>query len=154
MISELRISEFRKRLAESTSPDEEFYIFTPYNFSGAPFCGTFDDARFELSRNSFWRHVKAIRITGKYWATEGDKTEVFVEIGLSKAQRIWIGVFILVVFVSLNSILVFNPGLSDVHLTLTINGLLVVSALWWLLRERMIVKRISRRFNSEFEIYN
>jgi hypothetical protein len=64
MRSNLNRAEFKRRLADLTSEEKGIYLTTPYDFSKRPFSGTFDDATFLLTRNSVWKHVKAIEISG------------------------------------------------------------------------------------------
>ena len=80
MISSLNKAEFKKRLTELTSPEKEFYLI-PYNFSGTPFCGTYGDATFELTRNSLFIHAKAITIKGEFRELDNRSTQVSYRIG-------------------------------------------------------------------------
>ena len=87
MKSALEYKEFKRRLHELTSKEKEFYLLTPYNFSGRPFCGKFDDATFILTRNSLWTHVKAIEIKGEYKDGGNGSTAVDYTVGHSKFMR-------------------------------------------------------------------
>lgn len=86
MKSNLNRTEFKKRLAELTSKEKNFYFFTSYNFNGTPFCGVHDDKTFELTRNSFWQHVKAITIKGQYKQLDKDSTEVTYTLSLCRSS--------------------------------------------------------------------
>src|SRR5688572_12351414 len=83
MKSNLNKTEFKKRLTEIASAEKEFYLI-PYNFSGTPFCGTYDDSKFELTRNSLFIHVKAITIKGEYKELGNSSTKVLYTVGWTK----------------------------------------------------------------------
>src|SRR5258706_7412955 len=83
MKSQLTKRDFEKRLRELISPEKDFYLLTPYNFSGTPFCGTFDNSAFDLTRNSFWVHVKTFRIKGQFKDSD-NLTEVVYEVEQTK----------------------------------------------------------------------
>jgi hypothetical protein len=106
MKSELDYKEFKRRLTELTSKEKDFYLLTPYNSSGTPFCGTFDDSTFDLTRNSFWRHVKALQIKGEYRQVDNGSTEVNYTIGQSKFMRTFSISFFCAVIVAINTFLI------------------------------------------------
>ena len=135
MKSNLSKDEFKKRLTELTTPGKDFYLITPYDFSGKPFCGTYDDAKFELTRNSFWRHPIAIQIKGEYKKSDNNSTEVIYELGWTKFMRSFFIVFNCIAFIGINVFIIanrnnFDPSLFSI--ILTINGLLVFANLWGL----------------------
>jgi hypothetical protein len=98
MKSRLAIIEFKNRLKESTTSEIDFYFLSPYKISGEPFCGEFNDSSFDLTRNTHWRHIKAIEIKGRYKKST-DSTEVAYSIGLSKFLRNFSIVFFCVIVI-------------------------------------------------------
>ncbi|HMV09523.1 MAG TPA: hypothetical protein PK325_09815 [Cyclobacteriaceae bacterium] len=134
MKSNLNTTDFKKRLAELTSKEKDFYFLTPYNSSGTPFCGTFDDDTFELTRNSFWRHVKAVVIKGEYKALNENSCEVTYTIGLTRFMRNSAIVIFSFAFVLFNAVIFINQSsLNDSFLSilLTINGVLIFGDFWY-----------------------
>lgn len=155
MKSNLNKQDFKKRLAELTSKEDDFYFFTPYKFSGEPFCGAFDDDTFELTRNSFWRHVKAVVIKGEYKALDENSCEVTYTIGLTRFMRnsgIVIFCFFLVLFnaaIFINQASFHNPLLPNL---LLVNGLIIFVGLWAFTINWVTKRIVSQRFKEEFEI--
>src|SRR5258708_38383594 len=124
MKSNLTKQEFKKRLKELTSSEGGFYLLTPYNSSGTPFCGTFNETTFELTRNSYWRHVKNIIIKGEY---DSDKhsTKVNYEVGLSKTVRYLMKGFLICSLILFNGIVLYNSDSFNLSIFLTINGFII-----------------------------
>lgn len=155
MKSNLNKQDFKKRLAELTSKEDDFYFFTPYKFSGKPFCGAFDDDTFELTRNSFWRHVKAVVIKGEYKSLDENSCEVTYTIGLTRFMRnsgIVIFCFALVLF---NLIIFINRNsfyASFLSTLLTINGFYIFSGLVAFTMNELSKRVVNQRFKEEFEI--
>lgn len=152
MKSELDYKEFKKRLTELTSKEKDFYFFTPYNSSGTPFCGIFDDSTFDLTRNSFWRHVKAIEIKGKY--KQGDKGTTIVDYTRcqSKAMKIFSTVFFCIVFVAVNTFLFVFRDKIGYSAFFALNGFLGFGLLWAYGLNWVTKKIVNQRFKDEFEI--
>ncbi|GHN01801.1 hypothetical protein WSM22_32900 [Cytophagales bacterium WSM2-2] len=152
MKSNLTKKEFKRRLTELTSPEKNFNILTSYNFSGTPFCGRFNDSTFELTRNSFWRHVKSITIQGQFKELDQNYTEVVYKVGIrpfeKKAMRIFTGL----AFLGVNFILVFIQ--INLGLILTLNGLLILFVLFAIGINRVTTRLIDQRFRQEFKIEN
>jgi hypothetical protein len=155
MKSNLKKTEFKKRLTELTSKEKDFSLFTSYNSSGTPFCGTYDDKTFELTRNSFWRHVKAIVIKGEYKEFDNNSTEVIYTIGVTKFMRNLTIVFACFSFILFNTVIIVNgdnfkePFLSVI---LTINGFIIFAGLWGLTINFLTKRIVNQRFKEEFEI--
>lgn len=155
MKSNLNINDFRNRLKELTSEEKASYIVTPYNSSKTPFCGTFDDTTFELTRNSIWRFIKGIVIEGQYKASDNDFTEVEYQLGRTRFTRnIFIAVNCLG-FLGFNTFIFINQNRLELPLhsiLLTINGCLILGNLWALICYCILKKMINQRFREEFEI--
>jgi hypothetical protein len=154
MKSNLNKTEFKKRLTEITSPEKEFYII-PYNFSGTPFCGTYDDSTFELTRNSLFIHVKAITIKGEFKGLDNTSTEVIFKIGWTKFRKYAFILFTCSAFIGLNTLLIVlrsNFDLSLKYAFLVLNGFLVFGCLWVLTINWITKRIIEQRFKEEFEI--
>jgi len=152
MKSNLNKTEFKRRLTELTSKDKPFYILTPFNFSGTPFSGTFDDSKFDLTRNSFWLHVKAIEIKGEYRQSDNKITEVIYTVGISKFFRVFSFAFIGLGLVGFNTILFFNRDKIPVSVFLAVNGFFIFAYLWVLFVNWTTSKIVNQRFQQEFEI--
>jgi len=150
MKSKLTKKEFKKRLTELTSPEKDFYILTSYNSSGTPFCGTFNDSTFDLTRNSFWRHVKSVSISGQFKELDKTSTEVIYEVGISSFGKKVLKVLGGLAFVGLNAVLIFND--VNLRLIMFINGWLIFMCLWGLGITWLTTKLVNQRFKQEFEI--
>lgn len=155
MKSNLGKKEFAKRLTDLTSKEKDFYLLTPYNSSGAPFCGEFNDTTFELRRNSFWRHVKAFVIKGQYKELDNNSTDVTYTIGLTKFMRNLTILFGCFSFVILNLTIIINRGGFKepfLPILLTINGFMIFAGLWGLAMHWLTKRIVNERFKQEFEI--
>ena len=150
MKSNLTKSEFKQRLAELTSVERPFYFITPYNFSGKPFCGKFTDSSFDLTRNSIWPSVSAIRIKGEYVRIGNDTTEVFYEVGLAKPLRFFILLFFGATLAGMNMVLIAMGGEGKV--ILTFSGFWIFAGLWGMVLNWIITKIVNQRFQVEFEM--
>lgn len=150
MKSNLTKTEFKQRLAELTSKEKIFYFITPFRFSGKPFCGTFGDSSFDLTRNSFWPHVKAIGIKGEYVRLDHKATEVFYEIGISKPSRFLARLFFAGSFVGINVVLI-STG-ANVSVIFTFIGFWIFGGLWSIALHWVSTKIVNQRFQAEFEI--
>ncbi len=125
MKSNLTKQEFKKRLKELTSSDEGFYLLTPYNLSGTPFCGTFNGRTFELTRNSHWRHVKNIIIKGEYGDSDKHSTKVTYEVGLSKTMKNLMKGFLIFSIILFNGFVLYSSDHFNLSIFLTINGFII-----------------------------
>jgi hypothetical protein len=155
MKSKLNKSDFKKRLEQLTSKNKDIFSFTSYNFLGTPFCGKFDDQTFELTRNSFWRYVKAIVIKGEYKESENNSTEVRYEIGWTTLMKVLSIVVNCLGFVVFNAVVIVNNKNLDAQLflvLLTVNGFIIFGNLWVLTVNWVIKRIINQRFKHEFEI--
>jgi hypothetical protein len=156
MKSNLTKKEFKERLTELTSPEKDFYIITPYNSSGTPFCGTYTDTTFELTRNSFWRQVKAIKIKGEYKEHDNYSTEVTYKVSAPKFVGPFLYITFAVIFIAMNIILLINYENFDFLTILTSNAWLIFISAFifiYVLGFDWITKKIvDQRFREEFEI--
>ena len=151
MKSNLNITEFKKRLVELTTQGKDFYFFTPYDFSGKPFCGTHDDTTFKLSRNSFWRHVIVIEIKGEYKQSDLNTTEVNCKVGLSQFIRNLTFVLVGLFFIGIN-IFFFFIEREPFGTIMAINLFFIFACLWGLSVNWITTKIVNQRFKKEFEI--
>jgi hypothetical protein len=150
MKSDLNVIEFKKRLAELTVPEKHVWLFSPFESSGKPFCGTFDDSTFELTRNSFWTHVKAIVVKGEYKQLDSNSTEVRYTVGLSKFVRIYSIILLCIVLTTIFfhvikdrlHVSIFFPVMGFIGLMI-----LLQQGVSWITK-----KIVGQRFNEEFEI--
>lgn len=155
MKSNLNLLAFKKRLTALTSEEKGFYFITPYNPSGTPFCGTYNESSFELTRNSFWTHAKAFVIKGEYKSFDHKSTEVTYEIGWRKFMRNLFIVFNVLAFIGINTVAIVNTENFDTSLLsilLTLNGFLIVGNLWVFMTNWVTKRIINQRFKEEFEI--
>jgi hypothetical protein len=154
MKSNLNKREFKRRLTELTSKEKDFYLFTSYNSSGTPFCGDYNDKTFELTRNSFWRHVKNIVIKGEYKEWDKNSTEVTYTVGWTKFMKTLFIVFPILTFIGLNTVLIVISKNSDYSLLslLAINGFLAFGCLWVAIVNWTTKRIVDQRFKQEFEI--
>jgi hypothetical protein len=155
MKSHLNINEFKRRLTALTSKEKDFYFIISYNSSGTPFCGRYDDKTFDLTRNSFWRHVKFLIIKGEYKELNNNSTEVTYTIGWSKFVRNVFAVFTCIIFLGLNTVLLINADkyeYSFSSLVLTVNGFLAFGCLWSAIVNLLTKRIVNQRFREEFEI--
>jgi hypothetical protein len=152
MKSNLNKTEFNKRLTELTSKEKDFFFISPYNSSGTPFCGTFDNSTFYLTRNSFWIHVKAIEIRGEYQQADNKTTEIIYTIGISRFFRHFSWTIFGLGITGLNTILFIFRDKASISLFVTINGFLIFAYLWFLTVNWITTKIVNQRFRQEFEI--
>lgn len=155
MKSNLNLTEFKRRLTELTSEEKGFYFITPYNFSGTPFCGTHDEQTFELTRNSFWQHVKAVVVKGEYKRLDDNSTEVTYDIGWTRFMRNLFIVLNSLVFIGINTFVIINRDLFDIprlYVLLTLSGFWVSGNLFVLTVNWVTKKTVDQRFREEFEI--
>src|SRR5260221_8288237 len=145
MKSDLTKTEFKQRLAELTSKEK-----TLFNFSRKPFCGTFDGSTFDLARNSFWPHVKTIRIRGEYIKIGYNATEVIYEIGVSKSFQFLALLFFGSTFIGINIILIASK--ANASAIFTFSGFWIFAGLWYKGLNWMSTKVVNQRFQTEFEI--
>ena len=106
--SDLNVIEFKERLAELTVPEKRLYLFSPFTSSGTPFCGTFNDSTFELTRNSLWTHVKAIVVKGEYKQLDSNSTEVRYTVGLPKFIKIFSIILLCIIVPTISFLLIRN----------------------------------------------
>ena len=155
MKSNLNKEQFQRRLTALTSKDKEIFFITPYNSSGTPFCGTYDDTTFELTRNSILVATKTIKIKGEYKKLNEDSTEVFYKVGWTNFAKNLFIVIIGLAFVGGNIALMLAGnylGFSFVTMFLTLNGLLIFICFWVMTINWIIGKIVNQRFKEEFEI--
>ena len=155
MKSNLKKTEFKKRLTDLTSKEKDFSLFTSYNSAGTPFCGAYDDKTFELTRNSFWRNVKALVIKGEYKELDNNSTEVTYKIGLTKFMRNLTIVFGCFTFILFNTVIIINRNNFEepfLPILLTINGFMIFAGLWGLAINWLTKRIVNQRFREEFEI--
>lgn len=155
MKSNLNQKEFKKRLTELTSKEKDFYFLTPYDSSGTPFCGEFDDNTFELTRNSVWRHVKAFVIKGEYRALDNNSSDVTYTIALTKFMRNSTIVFSCFAFILFNAVIIINRNdfnESFWFIFLTINGVMIFAGFSGLIINGLTKRVVTQRFKEEFEI--
>ena len=145
------IPDFKRRLTELTGSEPPFWILTPVQANGKPFCGTFSDNAFELVRDSFWQHIRAITITGVYQSTAG-VTEIEYEVGLSRARKIFLVVSYAFILVVGNLVLVVNRDTIPGSLFYIVNGFAAFTFLLGRLITYVSVRIVSERFRTEFEI--
>lgn len=153
--SRLNKEEFKARLMALTSHEKGFYLFTPYNSSGTPFCGRYDNNTFELTRNSFWQHIKAITIKGEYKASDNNTTEVTYTIGLKKFVRMFLILVSFIALVLFNTIIIINRNsLSESFLSvfLTLNGFMICGLVWGFVSDWSTKASIDQKFKEAFEI--
>ena len=108
MKSSLNKTEFKGQLTELTTPGKDFYFISPYDFSGKPFCGKHDDTTFELTKNSFWKHVLAIQIKGEYKTADNNSTEVTYELGWTNLMKGFFIIFNCLAFIGINIFIFVN----------------------------------------------
>jgi hypothetical protein len=150
MKSDLNVIEFKKRLAELTVAEKDVWIFSPFESSGKPFCGTFNGSTFELSRNSIWTHVKAIVVKGEYKQQDSNSTEVLYTVGLTKSNRIFLIVLLCLIIPTICFFLIRDRvHVSTFFSIMGVIGfvLLVNQGVIWITK-----KIVDQRFREEFEI--
>lgn len=155
MKSSLNLSEFKSRLTELTSEENGFYFITPYNWSGTPFCGTYDERTFELTKNSFWTHVKAIVVRGEYKQLDDYSTDVTYEIGWTKFMKRFFVAFNIAALVGINAFILVNRDRLEIPvltMLVTLNGVLVFGNLLCLAVNWVTRTIVDQRFRDEFKI--
>jgi hypothetical protein len=152
MISNLTKKEFKERLTQRTSKEKAFYFFTPFSFSGTPFCGTFDDSKFDLTRNSFWTSTKAIQIKGEYRPLNNKATEVIYSVGILNFYRNFLRIFLGLCLVGINILLFVFRDQLGVSVFLTLNGFFIFAYSLFLISTWILKKIVNQRFQQEFEI--
>lgn len=155
MKSNLGIEEFKTRLKELTSDEKTFYLFTPYNSSGTPFCGRFDEKTFELTKNSYLTPIKTIVIKGEYTGLGDHSTEVTYEIGRTALMKKLFIAFNIIAFIGINAIILLNGdnvSYSLLSIILTLNGFLILGNLVTYFLNWIIIRIVNQRFRDEFQI--
>ncbi len=152
MRSNLSKEAFKKRLEEQTEKEKDFFFFTSYQSSGKIFCGTYDDTSFDLTKNTFWSHIKAMRIKGQFETADHRTTEVTYEIGLSKWARLFSYIAGGLTVTGLNFLFFFFSDNVNIATALTLNGFLMFAALWSFIINWIARKIVTQRFEDEFEI--
>jgi hypothetical protein len=152
MKSTLTQYEFKERLEKLTAHGDGIYFFTPYDFSGKPFFGTYDDTKFQIRRNSFWRHVIAVEIKGEYKPSANNLTEVNYEVKLSKFGRYFTFIIGGLSFVFLNILLIIKGETFDIKTTMVINGFWGFAFLLGFFVNWITKKIVNQRFKEEFKI--
>lgn len=145
------LRDFEKRLKELTDEESSFFFLTPFNFSGKPFCGTFDGTSFNLTRNSFWRHIKSISIKGNYKRL-GTSTEIEYTIDVSRFTRIFSIIFYILTLVGINIFFFFKRQQFDTTAVIGLNifwlfGAVIAIVVTWIGK-----KIVKERFHTEFDI--
>jgi hypothetical protein len=151
MKSTLKKQEFQRRLEELTSEEKDFF-FIPYNFSGKPFCGTYDARTFDLARNSILSNVRMLRIKGEYKESEKTGTEVTYQIRRPKWMNYVLMILDALFFLGMLSLIVFTDNYTNVKLILTLLGIFVFGNGWFWLVNKITRIMIDQRFKEEFEI--
>ena len=108
-----------------------------------------------MTRNSRWKHVKAIVIKGEYKESNNNNTEVTYSLCWAKFMRKLFIVSICLAFLGLNTVVIINgnkSGYSFPSLILTLNGLMAFGWLWIAVVNCVTKKVIDQRFKEEFEI--
>jgi hypothetical protein len=149
MKAKSNLKDFEKELKQLTTK-ESFFFLTPLDFSGKPFCGSFDHSTFDLTRNSMWQHIRAISIKGSY-RREGDVTEVEYEVGVDKFSRIFARVVFILLAVGLN-IIVLVSHRFDASDVIALNFFLLAAWLLLAMMNWISKKIVEERFETEFEI--
>lgn len=148
MKSTLTKTEFKQRLVALTLKEKNFT--TPFRSARKPFCGTFSDSDFDLTINSFWPHVKAIRIKGEFVRIDNNTTEVFYEVGVPKPLRFLALLFFGATFVGINLILIVSG--ENALMIFAASGIWIFAALTSIAFNRISAKMVNQRFQAEFEI--
>ena len=149
MKSELSAECFYKRLSERVTPEKTLWLFTNYNFSREPFCGTYTHNSFELTKNSHMQHIKAIVIKGKYQNTAGDKTEVLFTV---KNQHKWLIRTFFILFVIVIHVFQFLKMGFEVSTFLKMDVVLALLYLFGLTIRRFSEFIVKQKFKDEFMI--
>jgi len=152
MKSTLTQYEFKEKLEKLTAHGDGIYFFTPYDFSGKPFFGTYDDTKFQIRKNSFWKHVIAVEIKGEYKPSANNLTEVNYEIKLSNFGQYFTFVVGGISFVFLNIFLITKRETFDFETRIVINGFWAFAFLWGFLVNWITKKIVDQRFKEEFKI--
>jgi hypothetical protein len=152
MKGESTLKNFEERLKELTSAEPSIWFISPYQRSGRPFCGTFDDSSFNLTRNSIWNHVKWISIDGTFKKSDDGTTEVDYEIGTTRRMKAFSIIFFAFTLIGIN-IFLFNYKDSLANSAIiALNGFWLFAFLWWQLVNRITRKIVEERFQTEFNI--
>ncbi|HQQ97091.1 MAG TPA: hypothetical protein PLX35_07495 [Cyclobacteriaceae bacterium] len=152
MKSELNHKEFKRRLTDLTSKKEHFWWFTPYNSSGTPFCGTYDDSTFDLTLNSFWGPMRQFEIIGRYREADNGSTEIEYTIGRSKFMRTFLTIAFTIIFTAFNTVLIVFWDKVEYSGFFTLNGFLGFGVLWSCGINWVTKRIVNQRFKDEFEI--
>lgn len=145
MKSTLTKTEFKQRLTDLTSREN-----SSFRFSRKPFAGTFSNSTFDLVRNSFWPHVKVIKIKGEYVSIGHNATEVFYEVGVSKQFQFLALLLSGATFVGINMILIAST--ANLSAIFAFSGFSIFVGFLCYAQNRMSTKIVNRRFQREFEI--
>jgi hypothetical protein len=124
MESELSTEQFHKRLTELVTPEKTFSLFTHYDFSGKPFCGTYTNNSFELTKNSHWQHIKGMQIIGTFQSGKNNKTQVIFKVGMSNIWKWVVRILFITGLIALNTFLLMSNNF-ELSIFLTLNAWLV-----------------------------
>lgn len=151
MKSTLSRQDFQKRLEELTSKEKDFF-FIPYDFSGKPFCGTYNASTFDLRRNSILSNVRMLRIKGEYKESERSGTEVTYQVGWPKWMSYFFVILNALIFLGIFLLVIFTNNQSNVKLIWTLLGIFAFGNGWVWLVNKITRSMIDQRFKDEFEI--
>ena len=151
MASELSNTKFKNRLTELTSPEQPIFLLTPYKFNGKPFCGTFTNDSFRLTRNSPWHHIKLVSIKGTYLPSSPDKTKVEYRIGRRNWKRNFL-IALLSILIAVNTIITTLATNADSSTYLVANIFVLIAIAWGFLLTAFSRFVVNQRFKSEFSI--
>ncbi|MBI3221100.1 MAG: hypothetical protein HYZ44_16430 [Bacteroidetes bacterium] len=151
MKSTLSKQDFQKRLEDLTSKEKDFF-FIPYDFSGKPFCGTYDANTFDLARNSILSNVRMLRIKGEFKESEKTGTDVTYQIRSPQWMNYLLVILNVLIFLGMLLLVVFTNNYNNVKLILTLSGVFVFGNGWVWLVNKITRSMINQRFKEEFEI--
>lgn len=149
--SELSIDKFEERLQQKTRKEKALIGFTSYNFSQEPFCGKFDESTFHLTKNTFWRHLKSIKIIGSYMMNDDKNTIVSYSVKVSKTASILFYLLFILMCVGINMMFILK-NVRDYQIYFVVNGWILFMLFFGLVFRRISKFIVNQKFKTVFEI--
>ena len=155
MVSKISIVEFRERLVKNTKygnpkiKGTPFAIFSKFGESNKSFYGTYNEAKFELTKNSTLFPAPFI-ISGKFNSTSNNRTEIVYEVKPIAFGYYWIKYLPIFGILMFNLILYMDSRPVEMYtiINLILLGFFIISRIYmWRKKSKLIAV-----FEKKFEI--
>lgn len=142
--------DFDKQLKKRVTKEPIIWFFTPKVFDDKNFTGKFNDSNFNLSSNTYFSSLKAIRIKGIYKRKSENLYSIEYDVELSKGTKIFyfLGIF--------SFVFVMNFMIYKQRQTFEIfpNCIFLFFNVFILFVFSLFKRNIKKNFEKEFELKN